>query len=249
MGIENKRVYGEKVDINKEKVRLFWNERAKKYTEKNPYKAVKCNDSNNNYADALDEYEKQIIIPKLKIDKNSKVLDIGCGIGRLAEIIAPNSKYYLGTDFAQKLLDIAKARVGNIGNCDFEVCDFFNLSKNNTAKNSGPFNTVILAGVAMYINDCELIDCLTQLLKLLDQNSIIYLSGPIGIRDRLTLNEFYSKELDSEYNVIYRTIDEYMKVLKVLTENGFELIENNSFLTEIKQYSDTERHYFILKRN
>ncbi|TQW42066.1 class I SAM-dependent methyltransferase, partial [Clostridioides difficile] len=50
------------------------------------------------------------------------------------------------------------------------------------------------------------------------------------------------------YNVIYRTIEEYEEILKPLLDEGFEIVESKSFLTDINQYSDTERHYFILKR-
>lgn len=248
--MENKktRIYGKSIDIKKEKVQLFWNSRAEKYSEDNPYKSVKCNDSNNEYVNKLDEYEKEIIIPKLNINKDSKVLDIGCGVGRLAEIIIPKCKYYVGTDFAQNLLSISRERIGMVGNCDFQVCDFLNLIDNGVIKKNCPFNTVVLAGVAMYINDDELKNCFERLLKILDKDATIYLTGPIGIEKRLTLNEFYSKELNSEYNVIYRTVDEYIRILKVFIDNGFEIIENNSFLTEVKQYSDTERYYFILRR-
>lgn len=249
MGNKETRIYGENININKNKVKSFWNKRAEKYTEDNPYRAVKCNDSNSNYANILDEYEKETIIPKLNINKNSRVLDIGCGIGRLTEVIAPESKYYLGTDFAQDLLNIARTRIGANGNCDFQVCDFVNISKNNIGKRNAPFNTVVLAGVAMYINDEELQECFENLLDILDEKSTIYICQPIAIETRLTLEEFQSKELNTEYNVIYRTIEEYVELFKVFTDNGFEICENEKFLTEIKQYSETVRHYFILKRS
>ncbi|WP_338562398.1 class I SAM-dependent methyltransferase [Paraclostridium sordellii] len=243
------RIYGENVNINKNKVKLFWNKRAEKYSEENPYKAVKCNDSNSDYASLLDEYEKEKILPKLGINKNSKVLDIGCGIGRLGEIISPKCNYYLGTDFANDLLDIARERMASKENCEFDVCDFINLCENEIVNQNGPFDTVLLAGVAMYINDEELKNGLKKILKILDKKATIYICQPIATKSRLTLEEFYSKELNTEYNVIYRTIDECINIFKDLIDDGFELVENERFLTEIKQYSDTERHYFILRRN
>lgn len=246
---EKTRVYGKNININKKKVKSFWNKRSEKYTEENPYNAVKCNDNNKEYINELDEYEKNIIIPKLNINKNSNVLDIGCGIGRLAEIIIPESNYYLGTDFAEDLLNIAKNRIVCTGSYDFEVCDFVNIIDNETVKNSAPFNKVILAGIGMYINDKELRSCFERLLEILDKKTTIYISNPIAIKNRLTLEEFYSKELKSEYSVIYRTIDEYIDVFKILIDNGFEIVENEKFLSGIKQYEETTRHYFILNRS
>ncbi len=69
---------------------------------------MKCNDQNPDYAKNLDKYEKEIIIPKLNITRNSNILDIGCGVGRLADDIVPICNYYLGTDFAEDLISIAK---------------------------------------------------------------------------------------------------------------------------------------------
>ena len=240
---KNTRVYGECLNIKKEKVKSFWNNRAEKYSEKNPYKSIKCNDNNEEYAKKLAEYENNYILPKLNINKDSTVLDIGCGVGRLAEIIIPNSKYYVGTDFARSLLEIAKSRIKFKGDYDFYVCDFLNLIENSDIVKNRPFSTVILAGVCMYINDDELKECFKNLLKILDKNSILYINSPVGVKERLTLNEFYSESLNSEYNVIYRTIEEY---LELFNNMGFKVIEDEDFLTEEKQYSDTKRHYFIL---
>lgn len=241
------RIYEKHVDIKKDTVQNFWNKRAKKHIPDNPYVSVKCNDQNLDYANTLDKYEKEIIIPKLNITRNSNILDIGCGVGRLADDIVPICNYYLGTDFAEDLIAIAKKRFSN-NNCDFQVCDFINILYDTKIKSKMLFNTILLAGVAMYINDDELKIALKNLLEILDEKAIIYMSGPIGINKRLTLKEFYSKELNSEYNVIYRTIEEYEEILKPLLDEGFEIVESKSFLTDISQYSDTERHYFILKR-
>ncbi|WP_343101050.1 hypothetical protein [Romboutsia sp. MSSM.1001216sp_RTP31141st1_G3_RTP31141_220114] len=100
----------------------------------------------------------------------------------------------------------------------------------------------------MYINDEEFNICFENLLKVLDKEAMIYIASPIATKERLTLGDFYSNELNSEYNVIYRTIDEYIDVFKVLINNGFKIIENEMFLTDKKQYKETERHYFILNR-
>lgn len=242
------RLYGDSIDINKDKVRLFWNDRSNKYTEDNPYKVVKCSDSNKEYINISDEYEKEIILPKLDINNNSKVLDIGCGIGRLAEVVIPHSNYYLGTDFAESLLTIANERVFLVGDYDFRLFDFKETVKSEYVKNKGPFNKVILAGVAMYINDKELEFCINNLLGILDKRATIYLSSSIAIEKRLTLKEFYSNDLNSKYSVVYRTIEDYISIFEVLINNGFKIKESENFLENKRQYSETARHYFILER-
>ncbi|NJA15596.1 class I SAM-dependent methyltransferase, partial [Clostridioides difficile] len=112
----------------------------------NPYISVKCNDQNPDYAKNLDKYEKEIIIPKLNITRNSNILDIGCGVGRLADDIVPICNYYLGTDFAEDLISIAKKRFSD-NDCDFQVCDFINTLYDTKVKSKMPFDTILLAGV------------------------------------------------------------------------------------------------------
>lgn len=103
--------------------------------------------------------------------------------------------------------------------------------------------------MAIYINDEELSSCFEKLLEIVDKKAMIYISGSVAIDERLTLERFYAENLKSEYSVIYRTIDEYKCIFKKLLDNGFKIMESKSFLNEMNQYSETERHYFILYRN
>lgn len=59
-------------------------------------------------------------------------------------------------------------------------------------------------------------DCIAKLTSFLDETCIIYISEPIALEERLTLNKFYLDNLDSEYSAIYRTISEYNKIFKPL---------------------------------
>ncbi|MDE7367965.1 MAG: class I SAM-dependent methyltransferase, partial [Lachnospiraceae bacterium] len=61
--------------------------RAEKYSEEHPYVSIKLNDKNPDFSDRIDEYERTNILPMLNIKDDSYVIDIGCGVGRLAESI------------------------------------------------------------------------------------------------------------------------------------------------------------------
>lgn len=248
MNKQDTRLYGEKVSINDNTIKEFWNKRAEKYSDEDPYKSIKCNDKNKHYVDMCDEYEKSVILPYLGIDHTTKVLDIGCGVGRLAEEIIPKCNYYLGTDFAENLLEIAKKRIKSSNKCDFTISGFQEISENDVVQQNKMFNRVILAGVAMYINDEELDKAFEKLLTIVDEHCKIYISDSIATEERLTLKDFYSEEIESEYSVIYRTIDEYLNIFKVLFDAGFRVNKNERFLSNIKRYKETERHYFILER-
>lgn len=80
------RIYNEKADINKSNTREFYDNRARKIHDMNcPYTSVLLGDQNPENAAKWNMYERENILPKLKITKNSNVLDIGCGMGRWAE--------------------------------------------------------------------------------------------------------------------------------------------------------------------
>ena len=49
------------------------------------------------------------------------------------------------------------------------------------------FDTVIIAGVSMYINDAELRKCYDSLADVLNEGAIVYIEESIGVNERLNL--------------------------------------------------------------
>lgn len=74
--------------------KTFWDKNAKKYTKA----AIK------------DEvtYQKKLAITQQYLNKNSDVLEFGCGSGSTAIIHAPYVKQIVATDISEKMIEIAK---------------------------------------------------------------------------------------------------------------------------------------------
>ena len=51
------------------------------------------------------------------------VLEVGCGVGRLALVLAPRVRSYTGFDIAPRMVDEARARCGELANARFFVGD------------------------------------------------------------------------------------------------------------------------------
>ena len=153
------RIYGQKVPINTQNTRDFYDTRAKSIKDmSNPYVSVLLGDQNPEYALMWDAFEKENILPKMNIDETCCVLDIGCGMGRWAETLIPQSGYYCGTDMSSEMIKCARERnqysekTYDFLNYGFE--EFCSLPKEQF---SHSFNRLWICGVMMYINDEALI--------------------------------------------------------------------------------------------
>jgi len=245
------RIYGIKTDINENDTKQFWNDRAKKFDENNPYVSVKLGDRNPDRARQWDEYEKQYILPQINITSNDIVLDIGCGIGRLSEEIIPRCKYYLGTDYAEELLELANKRITHPGkNYSFARIALQDICKNNRRipLDKGKYTVAIIEGVFPFINDSQIQSCLLNILTIMADSSRIFIANPVGITERLTLKKFYSDELGADYSIIYRTEKEYMEQFDCLSENGFRLSARGDFMVETANNNETKRIFHIFSR-
>ena len=72
----------------------------------------------------------------------------------------------------------------------------------------------------------------------------IFIMEPIScMENRLTLRDFYSEGLESDYSAIYRREDEYIEVFKKFNCN--EIFSDNIF-EDLSDHSETQYKYFII---
>jgi len=249
--MSGKRIYDEVVEINSEKVQKFYDGRAEKASVSNPYASVLLSDHSPELIEEQVKIERDAIFQRLKLNSESNVLDIGCGIGRWAEKIIPVCKSYYGIDFSEKMVATAQERMALLGkdNYDIENMSFQQFASSDAHKNS-PFNRVIISGVLVYVSDDDISSGIKNLLKFLDKECVFYVWEPCGTDRRLTLKDFYSDALQSDYSVIYRTKAEYNKLFSPLTDNGFQVsfCEYYSNLGGTVSYSDSDKLYYLLER-
>ncbi len=100
------RVFGKNIEVSYGATHEFFENRAKKHNDNHPYVTILYQDKNPELTEQRNEYEKGFVKNLLKLGRDSKVLDIGCGIGRWAEEI--EDSIYLGVDFSKSLIAIAR---------------------------------------------------------------------------------------------------------------------------------------------
>lgn len=241
-----RRIYGKNAEIDAKTVRDLFDRRAVEMGGEIPYTSVLLGDQNPQYATEWNEFEKSQIMPMLKISEVDSVLDIGCGLGRWAETVIPLCGYYCGVDFSSEMIKTARERNRfEEKKYDFVKCAFQDVAEKCAGKK---FSRVIVSYVCMYINDEELERCFEALRSLLDSHGILYLTETVAIKERLTLKDFYSSAMKTDYSTIYRTPDEYGTYYKCLPTGGGIVKQGyHPHLNKEKEYSETDRWYAIME--
>lgn len=244
-----KRIFDDRISLEYEKIQEFFQNRAQNYNRNCVYTSVMYQDQNPELAVQRDLYEKKRILPYLKMNDRKKVLDIGCGVGRWADTMRGGGIKYLGIDFSEPLLNIARMRHQR-KNFTFQCLGAQEFTKENL-EIAGPFDLIICAGIFVYLNDEDVVKCLKNIVSVSEMNTVIYIREPMGIERRLTLNRFYSEELEDEYSSIYRTKKEFEQLLTqgLQWEDNWKVIARDELLTDqLKNRTETTQYFYVLGR-
>jgi SAM-dependent methyltransferase len=234
------RVIGQKHPINYARTLAFFESRASIATD-NALTATMYQDAD--LASRRDGAEKQAALPFLKLGSQDRVLDIGCGSGRWAQVVAPLVRTYLGIDFSLGLLQAARTRVPS---AVFQ-CVSINSIDAESLTVPPPFTLFICSGILTYLNDSDVLRLFAALLCAAAPECRFYVREPTAKTQRLTLDGCWSEELDASYSAVYRTRAEYLGLLSALT--GFHIIhEGEPFPPELQNRIETEQRFFILER-
>ena len=239
-GFLGTRVFRENRVIDYSRTLAFFESRAKTAAA-NPLTATMYQDPV--LAERRDHAEKQTALALMDLRSDKRVLDLGCGSGRWARDIAPFVSAYLGLDFSEGLLDVARAQVpAAVFQCmpvnDLDI-DAFRIPP--------PFHIVICSGILAYLNEQEVVPLFTTISRIAAPESRYYIREPIAKTERLTLDDYWSEELGARYSAVYRTRSEYLDLFSSL--QGFQLREEGApFPPELQNRAETEQYFFLLER-
>ena len=238
------RIYNSIENIPSDKVSEFWNSRAKKTSS---LEGVLLGEGlATNSAVIRNSKEKKILRSLLTKEKKIKILDIGSGIGRWAHNLISEIDIYHGIDFSDNFVFKACETFKNCKNVNFFTMSATDIDRSKLLKQ---YDLIIMNGVCMYINDIPLLNLFSELNELLSDHGCIYLQESVSITgSRLTLKEFYSKDLKCTYNAIYRTKNDYdTMITKQL--NLMEILTTGLLLDkDTGAREETNAQYWFLKK-
>lgn len=237
---ERSRISGDVLPLDYRKTAEFFQARGHMAGD-NPLTATMYQDAD--LAVRRDLAEKAMALPLLKVTAEDRVLDLGCGSGRWVQAIASEARAYLGIDFSESLLDVARAQYPAVV---FQAMNVADLKGDDLAV-SPPFSLLICSGILAYINDADIVRLFAEISHLAADHCRIYLREPMAKEKRLTLDRFWSEELQTHYSAIYRTPAEYIDLLSCL--EGFEVkAQGEPFPRELQNRAETEQRYIFLSR-
>ena len=182
---------------------------------------------------------------RANINKNEKVLDIGCGGGITsfeASKLVGKDGYVLGADISEILLDLAKKNYSNIENLEFKYCDVQNykFKKNIFSKVISRF------GVMFFENPIVAFKNIYNSIQ--DGGSLHFVCWT-----NVMENEFFTaaanviiKHLNREFPQVTRApgpfaFSEKKYVKQILNASGFKNIKVDKIYTSISTYDDSKK--------
>lgn len=246
----NQRIIEDKVDLDYKNIQEFFNGRGENKKLGNKYNYVLYQDDCPELAIKRDYQEKEKISQILTLEREQRVLDIGCGIGRWGEYLLGKGMYYVGIDGSSKMIERAQENLQSFSDKKLIVGVFQEfLSCLKMVDEEKPFDKIFVNGVFMYLNDKDYAQALKDIHSVCAGNCELYIKESMGVEKRLTLNQIYSESLTQKYSAIYRSIAEYRETLSNEFGGDFTLVkEEQLFDEELTNREETTDYYFIWRR-
>ena len=149
------------------------------------------------------------------VEKESAILDLGCGAGNNAVYLSNLGYNVTGIDASDNMLAIAKSKKSN---AKFIHGDVHRLNFNDNS-----FNCVILSYILCHLTNNDIADCLARLMHILTHNGVLFIELFTGVLGEITITEPLNNALTTDFNII-RTDD----LKTTLGANNFKIIKTYS---------------------
>src|SRR5262249_23145206 len=148
------------------------------------------------YNRAIQLEQRLALRPWLDVKPGTRVLDVGCGVGRWSRLLAARGAEVTGVDLSPTMVDQAQRRAAVEGvaeRCRFRVQDLSHLDV------EGPFDLILGVTVLQHILDPELLQAAVRGMtaRLAPGGRMILLeAAPLAIVDRCDSTVFRARQRD-----------------------------------------------------
>ncbi|MDR2488587.1 MAG: class I SAM-dependent methyltransferase [Desulfovibrio sp.] len=238
------RIYGGKIAIDPCRVNTFFEQRA---CGDNPLASVMVRPaSDDGIAEKRNANEAALVRALLGGRGLLRVLDLGCGAGRWVANLEGRILSYAGVDFTEQYIRAAGNAYADRKEVTFHHRPVTDLPR---AVAERRYDLVIVNGLCVYLNDEDVEIVLDYAGALLAEGGLLYFRESVAtIGERLTLKEFFSRELQTEYNAVYRTPEEY-ELMFADKLPAFSTLSSGYLLDESTgAYKETNQKHWLLEK-
>src|ERR1700742_2310203 len=120
---------------------VYWEERARRFAGEGAGLAAVCAYGMPEFYNRAIQLEQRLALrPWLNLAPGTRVLDVGCGVGRWSRMLAARGARVTGVDLSPTMIEQARQRAATEGvadRCQFQVQDLSRLDV------EGPFDVVL----------------------------------------------------------------------------------------------------------
>lgn len=245
------RIIGDRAPIDYGATLDFFERRARRADELDRRTITMYQDRQADLAAKRDEAEAETILPLLRTHKSTtRVLDVGCGVGRWGRHLSGRVDQYVGIDFSEGLVELANVELRSsypAGRAEALTMSAVDLAQ--AGFGIGSFDLVVLSGVMAYLNDDDCAQLLHTIGTLGSSTSQVYIREPMARVERLTFDEHWSDDLASSYSAVYRSVDQYAEMIEhYLLSAGFTVVSTFELSAHLSNRSETGQFVFLLDR-
>lgn len=230
--------------INPEKVKQFWDSRAKVYTKVALESVANLEQDPANLQRKIDDETTKVFSWLADISGRS-VLDLGAGVGQWSFRFAERgANKVLAVEYAAGLAEIGRSEAvqRNMPQVEFVVsaAEKFNSQQ--------PFDLVFISGLFVYLNDDQASELLAKLQSFVSDGGLLLLRDGTSIHGRHEIDDRFSEHLGQNYSATYRSAAEY---INAFSDAGFDCIKDENMFAEghpLNKYPETRLRLFLFRK-
>ena len=159
------------------------------------------------------------------LNKEDKILDLGCGVGRDSKYFIEKGYNVTSIDGSKEMCKIAKELIGlNVNQLNFLDINYTN-----------EFDGIFACASLLHLSNEDLIIVLKKISNALKEKGILYISFKLGIENRIDSGKFYNDMTEEKFLDLCGNIDK-LKIIKTWISKQYKT--NVSFINYIIQKNE-----------
>ena len=191
--------------IDAREIQNFWEQRAKRYQDEELVNVSNL-EADAELAREKHRQEQAVLMDYVRPEPGQVLLDLGAGHCAWSVTFARIVETVDAVEYSEGMVELANRHIqaegaGNVTIHQAPAQDYHS---------SRSYDTVLLSGLTIYLNDAELAQLLANIRTYLKDGGRVVLRDGTAKEEPYTINNRYSEELSANYSAHYRTADQYI---------------------------------------